>query len=157
MTDCGHGPVVPAGRQNRTPNLKFAVQPPITAAALAALFNILFAGVTFILYGLAVAWSRRYPRWLGWVVVARGDGARARALLPALALLLAVSAAPPGAARPDRRRTTDPGRHRVVPRPDEARAVTATATHTTLLYDGDRHYATEAGGFLRSAVPSIQR
>jgi hypothetical protein len=30
--------------------------------ALAALFNILFAGVTFILYGLAVAWSRVYPR-----------------------------------------------------------------------------------------------
>ena len=28
--------------------------------ALAALFNILFAGVTFILY----AWSRTYPRWL---------------------------------------------------------------------------------------------
>jgi hypothetical protein len=30
-----------------------------------ALFNILFAGVTFILYGLAVAWSQLYPRWLG--------------------------------------------------------------------------------------------
>jgi hypothetical protein len=42
--------------------------------ALAALFNILFAGATFILYGLAVAWSRRYPRWLGWVVVAAGAG-----------------------------------------------------------------------------------
>jgi hypothetical protein len=42
--------------------------------ALAALFNILFAGVTFILYGLAVAWSRVYPRWLGWVVVAAGIG-----------------------------------------------------------------------------------
>jgi len=38
--------------------------------ALAALFSILFAGVTFILDGLAVAWSRVYPRWLGWVVVA---------------------------------------------------------------------------------------
>jgi hypothetical protein len=25
----------------------------------------LFAGVTFILYGLAVAWSQLYPRWLG--------------------------------------------------------------------------------------------
>jgi hypothetical protein len=40
--------------------------------ALAALFNILFAGVTFILYGLAVAWSRTYPRWLGWIVVLAG-------------------------------------------------------------------------------------
>lgn len=42
--------------------------------ALAALFNILFAGVTFILYGLAVAWSEVYPRWLGWVVVVAGLG-----------------------------------------------------------------------------------
>ena len=42
--------------------------------ALAALFNILFAGVTFILFGLAVASSRRYPGWLGWVVVVAGIG-----------------------------------------------------------------------------------
>ena len=42
--------------------------------SLAALFNILFAGVTFVLYGLAVAWSRVYPRWLGWVVVVAGGG-----------------------------------------------------------------------------------
>ena len=33
--------------------------------AIAALFNILFAGVTFILLGLAVAWSGEYPGWLG--------------------------------------------------------------------------------------------
>ena len=42
--------------------------------ALAALFNILFAGVTFILFGLAVAWSDEYPGWLGWVVVLAGIG-----------------------------------------------------------------------------------
>jgi len=42
--------------------------------ALAALFNILFAGVTFILLGLAVAWSGEYPVWLGWVVVVAGVG-----------------------------------------------------------------------------------
>jgi hypothetical protein len=30
-------------------------------------------GVTFILYGLAVAWSQLYPRWLGWVVVRAGS------------------------------------------------------------------------------------
>src|SRR5215213_2001838 len=42
--------------------------------ALAALFNILFAGVAFILLGLAVAWSGEYPRWLGWVVVVAGVG-----------------------------------------------------------------------------------
>jgi hypothetical protein len=42
--------------------------------ALASLFNILFAGVTFILLGLAVAWSGEYPVWLGWVVVVAGVG-----------------------------------------------------------------------------------
>jgi hypothetical protein len=39
--------------------------------ALGALFYILFAGVTLVLLGLAVAWSRVYPRWLGWTA-ARG-------------------------------------------------------------------------------------
>jgi hypothetical protein len=42
--------------------------------ALAALFNILFAGVTFILLGLSVAWSGEYPGWLGWVAVVAGVG-----------------------------------------------------------------------------------
>jgi hypothetical protein len=42
--------------------------------AVASLFNILFAGVTFILLGLAVAWSGDYPRWLGWMVVVAGVG-----------------------------------------------------------------------------------
>ena len=42
--------------------------------ALASLFNILFAGATFILLGLAVAWSDEYPGWLGWVVVVAGVG-----------------------------------------------------------------------------------
>jgi hypothetical protein len=51
--------------------------------ALAALFNILFAGVTFVLYGLAVAWSRVYPRWLGWVVVVAGLGSVAVGLVQA--------------------------------------------------------------------------
>jgi hypothetical protein len=40
--------------------------------ALASLFNLLFAGVTFILFGLAVALSGIYPRWLGVVVVVGG-------------------------------------------------------------------------------------
>ncbi|HEX5918978.1 MAG TPA: MEDS domain-containing protein [Nocardioides sp.] len=30
--------------------------------------------------------------------------------------------------------------------------MTATATHTTMVYDGDRHYATEVGGFLRDGL-----
>src|ERR687894_3158808 len=42
--------------------------------ALAALFNILFAGVTFILLGLAVTLSGEYPGWLGWVAVVAGIG-----------------------------------------------------------------------------------
>ena len=42
--------------------------------ALAALFNILFAGVPFILLGLAVAGSDEYPGWLGWAVVVAGVG-----------------------------------------------------------------------------------
>jgi hypothetical protein len=40
--------------------------------ALASLFNLVFAGVTFILFGLAVALSDAYPRRLGWVVVVAG-------------------------------------------------------------------------------------
>src|SRR5919106_1680216 len=41
--------------------------------ALASLFNFIFAAVTFILFGLAVALSGLYPRWLG--LVAAGAGA----------------------------------------------------------------------------------
>jgi hypothetical protein len=53
--------------------------------ALAALFNILFAGVTFILFGLAVAWSDRFPRWSGWIVVVAGVGSILVGLLQAFA------------------------------------------------------------------------
>lgn len=42
--------------------------------ALAALFNIVFAGVTFILLGLAAVRSRRFGDPIGWVVVAAGAG-----------------------------------------------------------------------------------
>src|SRR5919106_4683878 len=40
--------------------------------ALASSFNIVFAGATFILFGLAVAFSGVYEQWLGWVVVVAG-------------------------------------------------------------------------------------
>jgi hypothetical protein len=53
--------------------------------ALAALFNIVFAGVTFILFGLAVAWSDRFPRWSGWIVVVAGVGSILVGLLQAFA------------------------------------------------------------------------
>ena len=40
--------------------------------ALASLFNILFAGVAFILLGFAVTASDGYPRWFGLVAVLAG-------------------------------------------------------------------------------------
>jgi hypothetical protein len=53
--------------------------------ALAALFNILFAGVTFILYGLAVAWSGGHPRSLGWTVLVAAVGSILAGLVQAYA------------------------------------------------------------------------
>lgn len=44
---------------------------------------LLFHGVPFVLYGLAVAYSPRYPSWLGWVGVAGGAGS----ILAGVALL----------------------------------------------------------------------
>lgn len=57
----GGGHRTPAGLANETINF-----------ALASLFNLTFAGFTFILFGLAVAIGDAYPRWLGWVVVLAG-------------------------------------------------------------------------------------
>ncbi len=54
--------------------------------ALASFFNILYAGITFILYGLAVALSRVYPRWLGWVAVVAGMGSIGAGLVQAYTL-----------------------------------------------------------------------
>jgi hypothetical protein len=51
--------------------------------ALASLFNFTFAAATFILFGLAVALSQVYPRWLGWVVFAAGVGSIAAGLIQA--------------------------------------------------------------------------
>jgi len=39
-----------------------------------ALWIMIFFGLTFVAYGLAVACSREYPRWLGWIAVAAGIG-----------------------------------------------------------------------------------
>jgi hypothetical protein len=63
----------PAGSEKATA-LRLVTSEETFNFALAALFNIVFAGVTFILYGLAVAWSQMYPRWMGWVVVVAGAG-----------------------------------------------------------------------------------
>lgn len=52
--------------------------------AIASAFNILFAGVTYILLGLAVTLSRVYPRPLGWVAVVTGLGCIMAGLIQAL-------------------------------------------------------------------------
>jgi hypothetical protein len=40
--------------------------------ALISPLNLVFAGITFVLFGLAAALSGVYPRWSGWVVAAAG-------------------------------------------------------------------------------------
>jgi hypothetical protein len=52
--------------------------------ALASLFNFVFAAATFILFGLAVAFSRVYPRWLGWAVFVAGVASIGAGLIQAL-------------------------------------------------------------------------
>lgn len=52
--------------------------------ALASLFNLVFAAATFILFGLAVALSGVYPRWLGWTVVVAGAASIGAGLIQAL-------------------------------------------------------------------------
>jgi Domain of unknown function (DUF4386) len=51
--------------------------------ALASLFNIVFAGMTFILFGLAIALGNAYPKWLGWIVAAAGVGSIGAGLIQA--------------------------------------------------------------------------
>jgi hypothetical protein len=51
----------------------FTAEDTINFALLSPL-NLVFAGFTFVLYGLAVACSHVYPRWLGWIAVAGGAG-----------------------------------------------------------------------------------
>ena len=58
--------------QERAAALRVLIGEETINFALASLFNILFAGVTFLLYGFAVATSRVLPRWAGWVVALAG-------------------------------------------------------------------------------------
>jgi hypothetical protein len=51
--------------------------------AIAGMFNLSFAGVPFILLGLATALSGAYPRWLGWVAAAAGVGSVGAGLVQA--------------------------------------------------------------------------
>jgi hypothetical protein len=52
--------------------------------ALAGMFNAMFAGVPFILFGLALTKARVLPAWLGWIAVAAGSGSVAAGLVQAL-------------------------------------------------------------------------
>ena len=40
---------------------------------LASLFALV-SGIAFSAYGLAIAWSDTYPKWLGWIGIAAGMG-----------------------------------------------------------------------------------
>jgi hypothetical protein len=51
--------------------------------AIAGLFNMSFAGVPFILLGLAVALSDVFPRWLGWTAAIAGVGSIGAGLIQA--------------------------------------------------------------------------
>ncbi len=51
----------------------FRAEDSINFALLSPL-NLVFAGFTFVLYGLAAAFSHVYPRWLGWAAVVGGVG-----------------------------------------------------------------------------------
>ncbi len=61
-----------APQDEKTTALRIVLANETINFAIASLFNIVFAGATFILFGLAVAFGGAYPRWLGWVAVAAG-------------------------------------------------------------------------------------
>ncbi len=52
--------------------------------ALAGMFNACFAGVPFLLFGLAVTRAYGYPQWLGWVAFAAGIGSIGAGVIQAL-------------------------------------------------------------------------
>jgi hypothetical protein len=61
-----------APQEERTIALRIVLANETINFALASSFNIVFAGATFILFGMAVAFSEVYRQWLGWVVVVAG-------------------------------------------------------------------------------------
>jgi hypothetical protein len=61
-----------APQEERTIALHIVLANETINFALASSFNIVFAGATFILFGMAVAFSGVYRQWLGWVVVVAG-------------------------------------------------------------------------------------
>jgi hypothetical protein len=55
-----------------------------TNFALAGMFNATFAGIPFVLFGLAIARATGFPRWLGWVATLAGLGSIAAGIVQAL-------------------------------------------------------------------------
>ncbi|MFL6189383.1 MAG: hypothetical protein ACJ75E_05930 [Actinomycetes bacterium] len=53
--------------------------------SVAAVAGITVGLILVTLDGLAVAWSRTYPRWLGWIVVVAGAGSVVAGLIQAAA------------------------------------------------------------------------
>lgn len=68
----------------RAVNLALVTANETTNFALAGLFNMSFAGVPFILIGLAVAIGDAYPQWLGWIAALAGAGSIAAGALQAV-------------------------------------------------------------------------
>ena len=54
------------------------------ALALFSIWIIVFWGVTFILYGIAISLSNAYPKWLGWIALAAGIGGLVVGLIQSL-------------------------------------------------------------------------
>ena len=52
--------------------------------ALASLFNMSFAGLPFLLLGLAVTFGSAFPRWLGWIAAGAGAGSIMAGLFQAI-------------------------------------------------------------------------
>ena len=63
-----------AAPNDRSVALGLVVAQENISLALVALFNILFAGAAYILFGLAAVRARTYPPVLGWIVACAGAG-----------------------------------------------------------------------------------
>jgi uncharacterized protein DUF4386 len=74
-----------ASQEERAMALRIVLANETINFALASSFNIVFAGVTFILFGLGVAYSGVYRRSLGWIVVVAGIASVGAGLIQAFA------------------------------------------------------------------------
>jgi hypothetical protein len=70
----------PAAREDALAS--FRAEDSINFALLTPL-NLVFAGFTFVLFGLANSFSDVYPRWLGWIAVLGGVGSAVSGVIQA--------------------------------------------------------------------------